>query len=127
MQVDKDIARRAGPRVAPEFKIWEEIVSGIQEILVLVVIGLAIFFGPRIMNREQTRRVNRPVFAKPLWRLSGRLRLAILATVVWPLGAAGYFRPWQRDLLPFLYLALGPIMLAWGIFWVLTGYKRHRR
>jgi len=96
-------------------------VSGISEILVLVIIILVIFFIPRMMAKPEVRRP-----AKPAVELTGRLRLAIGASIVWPALMAAYLQPWQKDLVPFLYLGLGPVLLGWGAFWVITGFRRNR-
>ena len=54
-----------------------------QEILVLIVIALAIFYLPRVIGRKRApvREVRRPA-------LTGWMRLAILMTVFWIAGSA---------------------------------------
>ena len=93
--------------------------SGISEILVLVIIVLAIFFIPRMMAKPEDKR---PV--KPAVELTGKLRLAIAASVIWPALIAAYLQPWQKDLVLFLYLGIGPVILGWGAFWIITGFRR---
>ncbi len=95
--------------------------SGIQEILVLVIIVLGILFLPRILNRGQERQT---VAAKPLVVLTGRMRLAIAASVLWPALIAAFIQPWKQDLFPYLYLGLGPVAVVWVVYWVLTGFKK---
>ena len=95
--------------------------SGISEILVLVIIVLAIFFIPRMLAKPEAQRP-----AKPAVELSGRLRLAIAASVIWPALIAAYLQPWQKDLVLFLYLGIGPVILGWGAFWIITGFRRSR-
>lgn len=95
--------------------------SGIQELLVLVIIVLGILFLPRILNRGQARPA---VAAKPLVVLTGRLRLAIAASVLWPAIIAAFLQPWKQDLFPYLYFGLGPVALGWAVYWVFTGFKK---
>jgi hypothetical protein len=93
-----------------------------QEFLVLIVIALAIFYLPRRLGRKPAPDEDR----RPS-PLTGRMRLAILLTVVWIVGAAAVLRPWQGDMLPFLALGLGPAAAAWGSAWVWSGYRNYRR
>jgi hypothetical protein len=95
--------------------------SGIQEILVLVAIILGILFLPRILNRGQEKK---PAVSKPAVVLSGKMRMAIAASVLWPAAMAAFMQPWKEDLFPFLYIGSGPVILGWGIFWVYTGFLR---
>ena len=99
--------------------------SGIQEILVLVVIILAIFFIPRVLSRGNQNRVTPP--RKIKIKLSGRMRLAILASILWIFLSALYFQPWRKDLLAFLVLTIGPVLMGWGTYWVIMGFKRSKR
>ncbi len=93
--------------------------SGIQEILVLVVIILAIFFVPRMMaRRKETVPVRRAV------PLSGKMRLSIAASIFWPAMMAAILKPWHNELISFLYIGIGPIALAWIVFWVFSGFRK---
>ncbi len=95
--------------------------SGIQEILVLVIIILGIFFLPRILNRGQEKQT---VAAKLVVVLSGKMRLAIAASVLWPAVVAAFMQPWKQVLFPYLYLGLGPVAVVWTLYWVLTGFRK---
>ena len=95
--------------------------SGIQEILLLVIIVLAIFFIPRMLAKPEPKQQ-----AKPAVELTGKLRLAIAASTVWPALMAAYLQPWHKDLVLFLYLGFGPVVLGWGAFWIITGFRRKR-
>jgi len=95
-----------------------------QELLVLVVVGLAIFFLPRMMGR---RKAPSPDPAPLSRSLTGRMRLSILVTFLWIASWAAFLKPWERDPLTFAYLALGPTVVLWGAFWVWLGYRKYRR
>ncbi len=94
--------------------------SGIQEILVLLIIILGILFLPRILNRGQEAR---PAAARPAVVVSGRMRLALAASVLWPAAIAAYLQPWKQDFITFLYVGPGPVLLLWTVYWVVTGFK----
>lgn len=95
--------------------------SGIQEILVLVVIILGILFLPRILNRG---RENTPVIRKPPVVVSGKMRLAIAASILWPGVIAAFVQPWKKDLYTFLYLGFGPVAFLWITYWVFSGFRK---
>jgi hypothetical protein len=98
--------------------------TGVQEILILVAIILGILFLPRILNRGQE---SRQVDSGPYFVLSGKMRLAIAASILWPAVMAVIMEPWKKDLFPFLYLGLGPVVLVWIIFWIYTGFRNKDR
>ena len=95
--------------------------SGIQEILVLVIIILGILFLPRILNRGQEKR---PAVPRPVIVVSGKMRLAIAASVLWPAVMAAVIQPWEKDLFRYLFLGVGPVAVIWIIYWVLTGFQK---
>ena len=96
--------------------------SGIQEILVLVIIILGILFLPRILNRGQEKS---PAAPRPAIVISGKMRLAIAASVLWPAVTAAFMQPWEKDLSRYLYIGVGPVALIWIIYWVLTGFRKN--
>ena len=95
--------------------------SGIQEILVLVIIILGILFLPRILNRGQEKRPDLP---RPAMVISGAMRLAISASVLWPVVMAAFMQPWKKDLVLYLFLGVGPVALLWLIYWVFIGFRK---
>ena len=95
--------------------------SGIQEILVLLIIILGILFLPRILNRGQEKRSAEP---RPAIVISGKMRLAIAASVLWPAVMATFMQPWTKDFIPYLYLGVGPVALIWVTYWVSTGFRK---
>ena len=95
--------------------------SGIQEILVLVIIILGILFLPRILNRGGEKPSGQ---VKPAVVLTGRMRLAIAASALWPALIAVYMQPWKQEPIPYLYFGIGPVAIVWILYWVLTGFRK---
>ena len=89
--------------------------SGIQEILVILLIILAILFVPRMLPRKQPLLPAATGPRRLAAKLTGRIRLAIVVSVIWLLIAVAYFEPWHRPINPFLYFGICPVAIAWGI------------
>ena len=97
--------------------------SGISEILLLVAIGLVILMLPRLGSRVRgTQEVTRRGLA-----LTGWMRAGIVVSLAWPALVAVLLKPWQDDPASFFYIGLAPVFGAWGIFWIVMGYKKYRR
>ena len=92
--------------------------SGVNEILIIAAIIAGIFFIPRMMPAKHQSSVPRRTIA-----LSGRVRLAIAVSIIYPLAAAAFFQPWKKDLVLYLYAGLGPVALYWLLKWVVGGLK----
>ena len=95
--------------------------SGVQEILIVVLIVLGILFIPRMTGRRATPH-QIPVLKRI--RISAPMRLAIAVSVLWPLGAVVYYRPWEDAATSFYAFGLGPVIIGWCLYWVLAGFKR---
>ena len=93
--------------------------SGLQEILVIVLVIAFILFLPR-----WTGRGTKKTSAKPLQTLSGKLRLAVIASVIWLMLWATYFKPWTGEILAFTLVGLCPVIIGWGALWVIDGFKK---
>ncbi len=91
---------------------------GLQEILIVIAIILAILFVPRIMNRP-------PRSAWTGVRISAKMRIALVLSLIYPALAAAYFQPWHTDPVLFYYAGAGPVITGWLFFWVLSGFKKH--
>jgi len=98
--------------------------SGLMEILLILALILGIFMLPRVMSRNQEKNT---VGHDGGFRPKGWTRLAIVASVVWPAVALYLMQPWNGRWDSFLYAAVGPVALIWGIVWVFSGFLRDRR
>lgn len=94
--------------------------SGIQEILVVLVVILILFYLPQRTGGNRTQKTGGLSGA-----LSGKVRLALLISFVWLACTAYFLPPWEERIFPFLYLGIGPIVLGWGISWVFFGFRKH--
>lgn len=92
--------------------------SGVNEILIIAAIVAGIFFVPRMMPAKRQVQVSQKMVT-----LSGRIRLAIAISIIYPLAMAAYFQPWKKDMVLFLYVGIGPVALYWLMKWVITGIK----
>lgn len=93
--------------------------SGIQEILVVILVFLVIFYLPK-----RTARNNREILKRSSLPLSFRLRLGILASLVWLSVVVGVLHMLAGDWVLLIYAGAGPVLLAWGIAWVVTARNR---
>lgn len=92
--------------------------SGVQEILLISAIVLGIFFIPRMIpGRASGQTAGIEV------KLSGKMRMAIAVSVIYPALAAAYFQPWRKDPVWFIYIGLGPVALGWLFVWVFRGIR----
>jgi L-lactate permease len=93
---------------------------GYQEILIISAIVLGVIFLPRMMEpKKPTVKLIRPRTS-----LSGRWRLAIALSIVYPLFAAAVMQPWHTNPVAFGCIGLGPVLLGWLLFWVWRGFRR---
>ena len=95
--------------------------SGLTEILLIIAIILGILVLPKRLRRPQEvyrRRLDQ------LLELTGWHRVAIVASILWPALLALYLEPWNTGWLMFLFIGVFPVGLGWGIYWVLSGFRK---
>ena len=95
--------------------------SGMQELLLIVLIVLGIFLVPRMIKPMPAPR--KAMLRRPAVRSTRALRLAIILSVLWPAACALYLKPWQQNGILFVTLGIGPVVLGWSLRWVLAGLK----
>jgi hypothetical protein len=94
---------------------------GYQEILIISAIVLGVIFIPRMMEQKKRPTLR---LVRPRKVISGRWRMAIAVSIVYPLVVAGLMQPWRNDPFTFGYIGLGPVILGWLLFWVVQGFRR---
>jgi len=94
------------------------------QILVIIAIALAIFMLPRLAGKRVEKKGSA---TRNILEINGWLRLAIMVSILWPAGAALYLKPWNGQWPMFLYMGTAPVILFWGIFWVLSGFLKAKK
>ena len=84
--------------------------TGFQEILLLIVLIAAILLFPRMTPAAKANRAAGAKRRGPLF--SGPVRLAILASLLWPVVLAVATRPWSDSQNLMLFLLVGPAPVA---------------
>ena len=92
-----------------------------MEIFLVVVIVLGIIMLPKMLGKRPAMMIQRP---HQDLKITGWIRLALVASFLWPVLVALYFKPWDNQWYIFLYVAIGPVALAWGISWVISGFRK---
>ena len=98
-----------------------QIVTGINEILVLVLLIACILILPRLFKKDSAKKGSS---SKKIKNLSAKIRFSIVLTLVYPIVAALYLKPWENN--PIIYLSYGvvPVFLVWAIAWIVAGKKK---
>ena len=109
------------------FDIGEYMFTGTQEIFVLIIISVLLFILPKMFSRNQSKKGPDISLSDTVSMLTGRMRLAIIASVVWPILVAVYLKPWSGGLDPFLYIGIGPVLIGWSARWIVAGFRRHKK
>jgi len=95
--------------------------TGISEILVLVLLIACILILPRMFKGEPAQKTSA---AKKLKKLPIKIRFAIVLSLVYPLAMALYLKPWKDNLIFYLSFAILPVFLVWAIAWILAGRNK---
>jgi hypothetical protein len=95
--------------------------TGVSEILVLVLLITCILILPRFFKGESTQQ--KPSLKK-LGRIPVKIRFAIVLSLVYPAAMALYLKPWNENLIFYLSFAILPVILFWAFAWILAGLKK---
>jgi len=94
------------------------------EILVIIAIALAIFMLPRLTGKRIEKGGPQ---AGIISKMTGWARMAVMASILWPTVMAFFIKPWNNQWPMFFYVGMAPVMLLWGVFWVLSGFRKGGR
>jgi hypothetical protein len=71
-----------------------------------------------------------------LKKISGWYRLLIFISTIWILGVLALSKPWSysrragyvnfKNLDDFIVIGLSPVILCWGIIWIVQGFKKDK-
>jgi hypothetical protein len=96
--------------------------TGISEILLLILVIACIFILPRMFQGKSIpkKKDGRTI----LNRLPAKTRGGIVASVVYPLLLALYLKPWQGNGVAFVSYGIFPVFLIWALVWISSGRKK---
>lgn len=95
--------------------------SGLQEILIIILIILVILFAPRLLGSHSAG--NRTPSDR-LKTITGAMRLKIALSFLWLVIAALWRQPWQNGWVSFLTMGILPLLIFWVGQWVFSGFKK---
>jgi len=95
-----------------------------NEILVIIAIALAIFMLPRLTGKRIEKGGRQ---SGVISKMTGWVRLAVMVSILWPAVMVFFLKPWNGNWPMFLYVGIGPVVLSWGVFWVLSGFRKGRK
>ena len=99
--------------------------AGIQEILSIGLIIVCIIFLPRLFGTNASKRSSkRKKSSNSVGSISGKLRLAIVFSLLLPAGAALILKPWAGQWLIFIAVGILPVVMGWAGAWVWRGFKK---
>lgn len=97
--------------------------TGISEILVLVLLIACILILPRLFKGEPDKKVSS---SKKVKNFSAKLRFNIVLTLAWPVSMALYLKPWDDHLILFISYGVAPVIFIWAIIWIMAGKKKRQ-
>ncbi|MBU8848584.1 MAG: hypothetical protein KOO64_03520 [Desulfobacterales bacterium] len=95
--------------------------TGISEILVLVLLIACILILPRLFKGEPVKKRSS---SEKLKRLPAKIRFGIVLTLVYPMIMAFYLKPWNENVLSYLSYGVIPVFLVWAVVWIISGRKK---
>jgi hypothetical protein len=101
--------------------------SGFQELLLIVLIVIGIVCLPRLLGRRPTPPNDAMAPPPTRFRITGFIRLALFGSMAWILATAVYLEPWTRWDQHYLIVGVGPVLLFWGLIWIISGYRKYRK
>jgi hypothetical protein len=97
--------------------------SGIKEVVIVVCVLVGLFMLPRFIRLGGSKSASGEGQKQPGRKIQGLMRIAILFSVLWVVGAAVLLNPSSGRILPFLGGGVLPVAMGWGIRWVVLGFK----
>ncbi len=89
--------------------------TGVSEILVLILLISGILILPRMLKPPPARKAG-----NKMGRLSQKKRAAIVISIVLPVACALVIKPWEGHVLMFGAVGLVPVALGWAFYWILS-------
>ncbi|MDD9304401.1 MAG: hypothetical protein HUK40_19475 [Desulfobacter sp.] len=94
--------------------------TGISEVLVLLLLITCVLILPRMLKPAPKN-----VRTKPgIKGFSMKMRAGVVASVVFPILTALLMKPWQVNPTPYIFTGILPVVVCWGIVWILAARKK---
>ena len=93
--------------------------TGVSEILVLILLISGILILPRMFKPAPKTLVNRKAFV-----LSSKMRMGIVLSILVPMILALVLKPWKSHLILYIFIGIVPVALAWAFVWIQAGQKK---
>ena len=97
----------------------ENPLTGISEVLVLILLICGILIIPRMLKPAPASAGRK----KQIRTFGPKLRAGIVISVIYPVVCTLIIKPWQGDTVLFISVALLPVALAWALVWILSAKK----
>ncbi|MCK5542464.1 MAG: hypothetical protein KAI40_07200 [Desulfobacterales bacterium] len=94
--------------------------ASITEILTLVVIIIGIIILPKMFRQEKKGSSKEKLSINSIPVL---VRFGILASILIPIISALFFQPWKNNLTLFILTGIIPLIVGWGMYWMIAGLK----
>ncbi|HAR34928.1 MAG TPA: hypothetical protein DCR95_12825 [Desulfobacter sp.] len=95
--------------------------TGISEILLLILLILCIFIVPRMITPKpsgrRTKRASARVFTM-------KMRLAVVLSAADIIISALWTKPWQGQISMFIVSGILPVALGWSLVWIFSARKK---
>ena len=96
--------------------------TGISEILVLVLLIACILILPRMFKGDEPAAKKKS--ALPIKKLGTKARIGIVLSIVYPVVMALYLKPWDDQLIAYFSFGVFPVLLIWSMIWIIAGKKK---
>nr|NJM01634.1 hypothetical protein [Desulfobacula sp.] len=96
--------------------------TGISEILLLILLAACIFILPRMFKGESAQKKRSGT--QVLKTLPAKTRAGLVLSIAYPLCMALYLKPWGGNALAFVSYGLFPVFLLWALAWIVSGMKK---
>ncbi|MGD9824515.1 hypothetical protein [Desulfobacter sp.] len=96
--------------------------TGISEILVLILLLLCILIVPRMIPPKPLARRKKTGPSARVFTM--KMRAAIVLSAVVIIISALWTKPWQGRILIFMVSGVLPVALGWSLVWILSARKK---
>ncbi|WP_020588987.1 hypothetical protein [Desulfobacter curvatus] len=96
--------------------------TGISEILVLILLILCILIVPRMITPKPSGKKKK---TRPSARgFTMKMRIAIVLSAAVLIISALWAKPWQGQILMFIASGVLPVALGWSLVWIFSARKK---